>query len=265
MVRIMENKFDEAFDNERDDDLEEFSDNRAFLARLVKAFLATWLFGLPLVLGLFLLYRLFYSVQKNTFLPQNGIMLIEYGPIRYTFIAFGAAILLLIIAKVFNYKMFLYTIGKYASIRVMAIVVVTAFMIATYLQFIWYTAICTDGIIDHRNIFHKEVYYSWKDVKKAEVIHTFHDNKYSNIYSIHYVITTSDNRQFDLKLSKEFWDKVIDVDTILKKENVKIKTTGCNSDISASIVIGEPVDYIEGQRIIDQIMPIIDKPDYLTP
>ncbi|MCX7726956.1 MAG: hypothetical protein N2053_08910 [Chitinispirillaceae bacterium] len=214
--------------------------------------------GAPITGVLFLIYSLFCFAQEKIFLASSDYLLIPNVFLGWSFVIFGLAFFMLIVFKIDfdGYAGKIIYMYQKISAKLVGIVALAVFFIVIFFNFFSYTIVAPGGIVYKESLFQNEVHYSWNDVKRADIFYSIHQKKHRTRYRLHYTLSTADDKQFDMKLSKQFWDKVISVDNLLKEKNIKVNRGEIQRYSCFSLLIDESVEFSEGLRIIEQIMAV---------
>ncbi|HEX2947358.1 MAG TPA: hypothetical protein VHT96_15550 [Clostridia bacterium] len=224
----------------------------------LEVFLIILVVGAPITGVLFLIYYLFGCAQERAFLSGSDYLLIPNSFVGWSFVLFGLAFFMLILFRIdFNSYAgrIIYLYQRISGKLIASGAVVVFFIVMTY-QFFSYTVISPSGILYKESLLQNGVHYSWNDVRGADVFYTIHQNKYRTKYRLHYVLSTTDGKQFEIKLSKQFWSKVISVDNLLKEKKIIVNRETIQRDSCFSLLTNELVEFSEGLGILKRIMAV---------
>lgn len=194
--------------------------------------------ALPITLVLFILYYLFCYLQEEAFLSSGDYLLLQNGYIELSFILFGLVLFVLILTKMdfSDYTNKYIEIYKRFNIYFVIILTFLIFFIVMSYQFFAYSIFSPDGIFYKATPFNIGVHYNWNDVKKVNVYYTISPREHVEHYDLHYVLEMGDNVKFDLKNSKQFWSGILAVDSIIRKNKVKVDRERTDKNIYSNLI-----------------------------
>ncbi|WP_017212562.1 hypothetical protein [Clostridium beijerinckii] len=202
---------------------------------------------------IFLLYSEYYRFQMLRFKMPNTLLFI-HDNISEKIIFFSPYIIVLLVILNIR-KKFQIKIIKIKICLLIAIIVFLGSAFLLYFQFFKYVNIGKEGIYISNGIFLKNEGYTWGEVTHAEVSYKRGNrNKIILIYNIY----MNDGEKIDAYDSDDFFEKIIDIDNIIKDNNIKINRKKIlNSDYNDFITQYKDKD--SGVDRLEIVQGILDK------
>ncbi|NOW06130.1 hypothetical protein [Clostridium beijerinckii] len=202
---------------------------------------------------IFLLYSEYYRFQMLRFKMPNTLLFI-HDNISEKIIFFSPYIIVLLVILNIR-KKFQIKIIKIKICLLIAIIVFLSSAFLLYFQFFKYVNIGKEDIYISNGIFSKNEGYTWGDVTHAEVSYKRGNrNKIILIYNIY----MNDGEKIDAYDSDDFFKRIIDIDNIIKDNNIKINRKKIlNSDYNDFITQYKDKD--SGVDRLEIIQGILDK------
>jgi hypothetical protein len=143
-------------------------------------------------------------------------------------------------------------------LSVLILFTVMSICLLTY-EFFSYSIVTRESIISRDNVFRKQVNYKLEDINNISVSAFIERIRRKNRIVLYYTIYTNDGKTIELNESKEFWEKIVDLDKYLESKGLKIKRQ--KIDLNTMIMLGREYGFRKENGIddvIDQIF-IVEK------
>ncbi len=213
---------------------------------------------IPMLISLpitFILDSEYYKLQVLKFKASDTLLFI-HDNVSEKIIFFSPYIVVLLIILSFRNR-FQYKIIKINICLLIGIIVFLSSTILLYLQFFKYTAIERERIYISNGIFSKSEEYKWIDVTQVEASYKRGNrNKIIIIYDIY----LNDGKIIDTCNSDDFFEKIIDIDNIMKDNNITINRKKIlSSDYDDFVIQYKDKEKDLDVDRLDVILKILDK------
>lgn len=148
-------------------------------------------------------------------------------------------------------------INRYRKIKTLYIILISSFVfLITLIYFFNSNSVISSQGIRCNNIILSTTSYSWNDFQGG-TIYSINERirKHSYKYKLHYELYTKDKKAYDMRKARHFWDKVLVINNLVEKNNIKLDRSQLDYEDAISLLVDDydSTDLDKGIKILKEI------------